>query len=814
MTGMQDGQAYITFNELGSYDISFEYLYRVVENGQSEIFELPFDQLITDNLQLQYNKAQRLYVYGYQAMYTNFNEPVNPSTNQPYSRELKTISEDGLTFSQAADITAGFTSSNNNISQPSQGAISIDDLLKSSVQTYLQGSSIAPVTTNQVPVSFISNATSPAAVNVQSKIYSVSGSGNSLELTESDNFTNENQRTPGTYVYILEYNFDEYLGQGGVQQSGYYHYQIFYFEITNETPAVTVLDETGNSFSTTRYTNKSVYLVNESTDSPYNADVTINVSMRDYSSGTTITRTLQELASFDSTTFTYHQSWSYAEYGSGNSALEQMDGKEVVLISNKGGSANRTFTLSYFSTMTNPNSYSFTIDTNEIDLLSPIIANEISNGRYSLQGEIASLDNGIFATTNTPFSFRWNEKASGAQTYGYVKFFPLEQIDYYAAAQTNPSLIYNILAEGVLPVTYKINFENGSSWSPISNTYGQSIVDGTSVKTDAGLYLLEVYDTAGNVGFAMFMLDNTSPTFIKTTITDTGTSYQVVNGSDIISVTEGAQVSLSWGDYKAIILQNSQNITDNSIEPDNRHALIDSDSAQDKLDRLLTNFVSAERSFIRQLSPATGNIEDDQSLPYTNNYLAIEIEDSFAIKTPSEDQFTLQTGNSYQLDLFTSDGTANENTYQILLRDQSNNQTSSGALDSFLTFPSGMLSVTITSDSSAVMIERAVSNDDYQIMGQAGYSLTGQFYQNATGETQPYQDETFNTATGKYYRFAYYTPSTANITKPSVSAPHREDSEGFLLSYSEAGVGHRIERPITCRRSLQACARYQQRCRD
>ena len=62
MTGMQDGQAYITFNELGSYDISFEYLYRVVENGQSEIFELPFDQLITDNLQLQYNKAQRLYV--------------------------------------------------------------------------------------------------------------------------------------------------------------------------------------------------------------------------------------------------------------------------------------------------------------------------------------------------------------------------------------------------------------------------------------------------------------------------------------------------------------------------------------------------------------------------------------------------------------------------------------------------------------------------------------------------------------------------------------------------------------------------------
>ena len=262
-----------------------------------------------------------------------------------------------MTFSQAADITAGFSEfikdNNPSLSQPSSNVINIEadsqttnttySDLKNAVEGYLKEKEITPVTTNQVPVSFISNATSPATENAQSKIYSVSGSEDNLTLNYQANFTNENQRTPGTYVYILEYNFDEYLGQGGVQQSEYYHYQIFYFEITNETPAVTVLDETGNSFSTTRYTNKSVYLVNESTDSPYNADVTINVSMRDYSSGTTgttITRTLQELASFDSTTFTYYQSWSYAEYENSDLDLEQMDGKEVVLISKNGGSAN------------------------------------------------------------------------------------------------------------------------------------------------------------------------------------------------------------------------------------------------------------------------------------------------------------------------------------------------------------------------------------------------------------------------------------------------------------------------------------------
>ena len=673
MTGIDDnGQAYITFNELGSYDISFEYLYLVEkEDGTSEIFELPFDELDTEDATLQYNKAQRLYIYGYQAMYTNFNEPVNPSTNQPYSRELKTISDDGTSFSQAADITAGFREfikdNNPSLSQPSPTPITIEAStsststnytnLKNAVEGYLKDSSITPVTTNQVPVSFISNAT--PTTNAQGKIYKVN---NDNTLDNGTDFTNENQGTPGKYVYILEYNFEEYLGEGGVQQSGYYHYQIFYFEITNETPAVTVLDETGNSFSTTRYTNKSVYLVNESTDSPYNANVTINVTMQDYISGSTVTHSLQELASFDSSTFTYYQSWSYAEYGNNKPALEQMDGKEVVLISSKSKSANRTFTLSYFSTMTKPNSYTFTIDTNGIDFLSPIVASEISNGRYSLQGEIPTLDDGIFATTNSPFSFRWNEKDSGAKTYGYVKYFPLEQIDYYNSTVTaNPAWFESIVSDtgGAFPVSYKIDFDNSSSssWSPISNTKGLSAVDGTSVKTDAGLYLLEVYDQAGNVGFAMFMLDNTSPTFIKQT-SASSTSYQVVSGSDTVSVAEGTTVTLHWGDYKAIILQNSEAITEKGITPDNRHALIDGTAAGVALNDLLNKFVSTDRSFIKQLS-LTGNLGD---LQYSSKYLTLKIDDTYAIKTPSQDRYQLQSGNRFELELIV-DGVANENTY-------------------------------------------------------------------------------------------------------------------------------------------------------
>ena len=772
MTGIDSSteKAYITFNELGSYDISFEYLYLVEkEDGTSEIFELPFDELDTENATLQYNKAQRLYIYGYQTMYTNFNEPVNPSTNQPYSRELKTISDDGKSFSQAADITAGFSEfikdNNPSLSQPSSSPITIEEPtsststsyanLKSAVQGYLQTTKITPVTTNQVPVSFISNAT-PTTDNAQGKIYKADNF-NLLDSTGT-NFTNENQGTPGRYVYILEYNFEEYLGEGGVQQSGYYHYQIFYFEITNETPAVTVLDETGNSFSTTRYTNKSVYLVNESTDSPYNANVTINVTMQDYISDSTVTRSLQELASFDSSTFTYYKSYPADETEGSN--LQNMFGKEVVKIFNRGSSANRTFTLSYFSTMTKPNSYTFTIDTKEIDFLSPIVASEISNGRYSLQGEIPTLDDGIFATTNTPFSFRWDEKASGAKTYGYVKYFPLEQINYYNSTVTaNPAWFESIVSDtgGAFPVSYKIDFNNSSSWSPISNTKGLSAVDGTSVKTDAGLYLLEVYDQAGNVGFAMFMLDNTSPTFIKQT-SASSTSYQVVSGSDTVSVAEGTTVTLHWGDYKAIILQNSTNIT--GIYPDNRHALIDSTAAQGALDDLLNKFVSTDRSFIKQLS-LNGSLEDgDNTLRYSSKYLTLKIDDTYAIKTPSQDRYQLQSGNRFELELIV-DGVANENTYQFLLRDQSNSKVAGSELDSYLSYPSGMLSVTISSDSSAIMIEKNV-NDDWQIMSQAGYSLSGKYYQNDRNELQPYEDDEYNEDSGKTYRYAYYTPSSAN----------------------------------------------------
>lgn len=764
--------AYITFNEIGSYTISFEYLYRIVdeETQTSKIFELPFEDLASTQTNLQYNKSQRLFVYGYQALYTNYNDPVDPSTNQLTTKELKTISDDKLSFSLSADITSKLTTTS--IQQPSSSPILISNI-EEAVLNYVKQNDPKndPITTNQVPIKFISNVSLSSDSNAVSQIYTVSQDSETKKfaLTKLEDFTNENQNKPGEYVYIIEYNFEDYMGEGGIQQSAYYHYQVFYFKVTNEVPAVTVVDENGESFAITRYTNKSVYIINESTDSPYNADVTINVEMKDYNNNLIETRDLQSLSAYDSTTFNYSNSFI-----SENGSLSQHNGKEVVLINKEGLSANRTFTIKYSSTMTKENTYTFTIDTSEIKLLTPKRASETSNGQYSLYDDLKSLDNNsIFGTTNTSFAFQWNEKASQATTYAYVKYLPLTEFDYYKVT-SNQSLINNLLMSGVLPVSYTLDLTstNFSNWSPVANSKFLSTADATSVKTNAGLYLIEVYDIAGNVSFGLYMLDNTQPTFIKETIASL-TSFEIVQSSSIVAVSENIDVTIKWGDYKAILLRNDDSDNFEDITAYDYAYMVDSTTANNKIQSLFNSFVQDSNSYIQSLNPLSGDTTRN------GKYLVIEIDDEFAVKVPSKDTFSLANGNSYELELITDEDKANEATYQFLLRDGSNNNTVSTSysnltLDNLTNYPSSKLSVTISSDSSAVMIEQKVDKD-YKTSKIAGFSLDGKIYKDSDGNIQKYKDDTFTEETGNAYKYAYFTPVSTSYPLRISYIPLAED---------------------------------------
>ena len=130
------------------------------------------------------------------------------------------------------------------MASPSQSNSYSSDELKAAALNYINNKNekIIPVSTNQTPVKFLNNVTPNSNV---SQIYTVSVNGETgkYELTEAGQFQGFNQNTAGTYLYIIQYTYDRYMSTSGTLQQGFYHYQIFFFEVTNITPTLTVLDE-------------------------------------------------------------------------------------------------------------------------------------------------------------------------------------------------------------------------------------------------------------------------------------------------------------------------------------------------------------------------------------------------------------------------------------------------------------------------------------------------------------------------------------------------------------------------------------------
>lgn len=810
-----DGEnARITFLDLGYYDMSFQYLYKSTLDGVETIYELPFESSLQGNTTLQ-NKDQRIFVYGYQAVYSDYSK-INEITNQPESVELKTFDLENSIYVKSADITSAFNkyikdNKDNDIggknapagSSDGNPAITIDmkspsysvnynlDSLKNWAVDYINGvkledgteingTLVEPVSTNQTPIKFLTNATLQTGQSESnptgfSKVYKVSKTDHGYVLDNGTIFDGFNQNEPGTYLYIVQYTYDNYLSETGTLQSSYYHYQAFFFNITNSTPSVTVLDENFNEVYTSGFTNKNVYIINDSQSNEFDADVKITLTARNYATGQYFFQDRDIMGGLEEYGITYRR-FEEAEDAEENKLYnEKVAGKYGILIENTNSIANAFFTIKITSANSDkPSTRTFTIDTNEISGINARNVSFSSNTTYRILENIPSYN------SNQPLIFSWNEKASGATTYGYVKFIPMTGINYYSS-QTNSATLSSLLGHWIenystLPVSYKVDLSVNNPWTEYKNSLSfTSTVDATYVKSSDGFYILEIYDQAGNSSFALYMIDSSSPVFVLHTISSEETR-KLINNSESISVPENnTQMWIEWANNKAIYLDKYDSYS--NLTP--YEYGIDVENAQEKLSETLNNFFNIGTGNIKYVSDITiatkGQNEGEISTgisSYNGYYLSVGINNVTYIKDALSSQFTrYQDINSYQLQFINEDNEAIEGTYKFLLRDNANTISYDNEEFNFKNHPSAYLTFNVTSDDSKLTVYRGEAEGEGMppSLEWASHSITGNLYYYTEDGERIYthkpslEDSDIElTESTMTYKFAYYTPVNAD----------------------------------------------------
>ena len=814
----------LIFLDLGRYDISLQYLYKSTTSGQEETYELDLSNLENSNLQ---NKSQRLYIYGYQAVYSDYSN-IDSQTNQPQNVELKSYDLDNKVYEESADITSAvnnYLKENPDILDDSESEtdattvnplnyidyknisapFSFDNLkLETMILEYLNngdnGEHVTPVSTNQTPIKFLTNA---SAVVSDSFIYSLVDNGSEYSFSYLDrngdeeftsdeivrtNFEGFNQNEAGLYLYVIQYRYDSYLSESGSLQSSYYHYQIFFFEVTNTIPTVTVYNDDLDEVYTTEYTNQGVYILNDSQSNIFDADVQILLSAYDYQN-----RRYFFEAQDITTLSQYNMAYRYFDYATEESENylefnEKIGGHYGIYIGNDNNYANARFTIQIISANTStPSTRSFTIDTSEISGIEARGVTFSSNTTYRIGQTLSSYN------SNQPLVFSWNEKASGAVTYGYLKYIPIAEINYYSS-QTSQSSLTQLLSRwindyNVLPVSYKIDLENSSAWTEYRNSYSYtSTIESTYVRSNSGFYILEIYDEAGNSSFEIFLIDDTSPVFVLRVQLNSTTRSIMQNNMSILVPEDNTRMYVEWAGGKAIYLDNVDSY--NQITPYTFTS--DISSASELLQQTLSSFFDYhENSDILNvtdigISTSPSNVDTGIS-SYNGSYLVIDLDDTTYIRNTDGDYLSYNDITSYEIDFIDeSTNEAIEGTYRILLRDLSNTITSSDEQSNFLNNPSAFISFNVTSDESRLSVIRG----EEEILTYAGFDQNGNlYYYEEEGDRVYTHLPTANidgedvdlTQSDLTYKFSYYTPTDAEETLTISFIPVSEN--GSRLDY-------------------------------
>ena len=709
------------FSEIGNYTITFSAV---------ATFEYtdPEDQTTTINNKYNLSAlSQRIrnvmvFVYGYQATHVDYDGELNASGNRTYT-EFKTIdtnADGSLTgaYSESADITAKFLNSNTvdfGQNQSTTDVIGDTTFLISNVTNFINNTELNPQVTNQAPVRFNSNATMRTGTG-GSLIYSttqvnssytqtsqsITLDGNEMTLYRA-NYTGGSINTNGTYILILAYTFENYY-YSGTPASNVVFYQVFYFQITGDSPevALTTIGEDSETVFTDRYYNKNVLITDNNSVNSHNKNVTVQIYAYDYT-----------------------QDIYLSKYGGRNGIAmgELTSGNTYEL------TENAHFTIKLYYSYEIPSStdidstssrikrtYYFTIDKQEIENVTANNVSLVSNSSsYSVVSELTRI------STNQNIAVSWEEKNSGASTFAYYRYFPIYQSTFYPEDQELTSDILRSLLNlnsdlgSFLAVNYTLDLttDNNNWLRYYGNTLNLSRIASNYVLSSAGLYLFDVYDAAGNHKVEIFIIDNSTPTFAL--YTQSTSTYSLITSSYYISETS----TLYWGNYKAIQISNFDSFRFDSItgvddveladiEPYNLYYNYNNTESIDIFSAIYDLFLDRNVQYL--------NYPTSEDPYYNGAFLTIELEDIFYQTdiNSSNDNYVMQSGATY----ITLNADDNEYTYRILIRDRSNTRYDAGSINNpnasihYTAYFSAMQTIIVSHDTSEFRLYYELDNGE------------------------------------------------------------------------------------------------------
>lgn len=469
--------AKITFNDIGTYYIYYE---TVNPFNNQEVFS---DYYEYTNSAVAPNSSDTVNIFGYQAFYTSSNG----------LKEFKLANENDYSkVTYQADITTMLNSEKS------------DSENFNTIKTKYTGETAKEiVSTNQAPVYFNTNA----SIVKEKSLYYYFASKSDLTSLPTATYSELNKNayviknyactplsTAGIYLVKLAYTFEKY--------SSTEQYQYFLFEITNNSPELTI--------------NELITSYNEDTEQEETIEQAIPT---DYITYNDIKVQKAQSGIFDSpSVLKIYKSTSFNSSELSSIKYDQIVEDSTTLTE----SAKYRVELTYGNN--NQKSYStyFTIDKTGIQNVTISTLVNYSGSLYTRGGTVDSL------FTNQPISISWeNKESSGkAQTYAEYKYFPTSYSASFASTLSSDVLknYYNspYTYRGI-PTTDTFAYSSGNiPVATYSNTVNMSTLGTSNILSAGGLYIIKIYDQTAstkevdgvNVIYKVVFIDTTKTNIV------------------------------------------------------------------------------------------------------------------------------------------------------------------------------------------------------------------------------------------------------------------------------------------------------------